>query len=129
MNQSVTGCHHIGLPVHDFAAARQFYGEILGLEELERPASLEKLFPGVWYGLGGTDLHLFLHEQYKGEGSPFSHHIALHVADFDSAVAELRNAGCDFDREPGVGPDGLARAFVRDPAGNLVELTDGPMPG
>lgn len=128
MPHNVTGLHHIGLPVHDFVAARRFYGEILGLEETERPASLEKLFPGVWYHLGGSDLHLFLHEHHKGEGSPFSHHLAFSVTDFDAAVAALRSANCNLEREPMVGPDGLARAFVWDPSGNLVELTDGTLP-
>ena len=122
-----SGCHHIGLPVKDFAGARRFYGELLGLEEIERPAGLEKLMPGVWYSLGSTDLHLFEHPHYLGEGSPFGHHIALHVGDFDAAVAGLRESGCEFEIGPVVLPDGVARAFVRDPTGNLVEITDGPM--
>lgn len=41
--------NHIGLLVSDLDRARNFYTNILGFKEIERP---EFLIPGVWYSLG-----------------------------------------------------------------------------
>ena len=40
--------HHTSFPVRDLARARRFYGEVLELDEIERP---DLGFPGAWYGV------------------------------------------------------------------------------
>ena len=53
---SVRSFNHAALPIGDVALARRFYGEVLGLEELERPRSFD--FPGAWFRAGDVELHL-----------------------------------------------------------------------
>jgi glyoxylase I family protein len=50
--------HHVSISVSDLAGARHFYGHVLGLREIARPAFD---FPGAWYELGDRQLHLIVH--------------------------------------------------------------------
>ena len=47
---------HTGVPVSDVRKAKRFYGEILGLGEIERPKI--KGVPGAWYEVDGTQVHI-----------------------------------------------------------------------
>jgi hypothetical protein len=75
-----------------------------------------------WLALGGTQLHLF-----ERDVQPTSHHhFGITVDDLEPAyrVAERRDA---FDREAFGNhlvelPGDVVQLYVRDPAGNLVEL-------
>ena len=112
----IRGLHHVAIDVDDLPVAIAFYRDALGLAILEdRPASLGD--NGVWFDLGVGQLHLV---QVDGHRGPPSQHLALQVDDTHAEVARLRAAGCEvsdpFDIGAGV------QAFLRDPAGNLVEL-------
>ena len=41
--------HHVAVSVSDLARAKEFYGNVLGLEEIARPAFP---FDGAWYRVG-----------------------------------------------------------------------------
>jgi catechol 2,3-dioxygenase-like lactoylglutathione lyase family enzyme len=57
-----------------------------------------------------------------------SGHVAVVVDDYPGTLQALRDAG--HEPEPRREHWGSPRAFVRDPAGNLVELMDfPPVPG
>jgi len=108
---------HISLDVDDLAAALTFYCDGLGFTVAERPAALGE--GGAWLNIGdGHQLHLV--ESAAFEAPATSQHLALGVDDCPAAVAELRAAGLEvsdpFDIGAGV------QAFLRDPAGNLLEL-------
>ncbi|MFP6639347.1 MAG: VOC family protein, partial [Myxococcota bacterium] len=45
--------HHYSIDVSDVEASRRFYGELLGLPEIERP---DFGMPGVWYQTGPVQL-------------------------------------------------------------------------
>jgi catechol 2,3-dioxygenase-like lactoylglutathione lyase family enzyme len=124
MKGPIDACHHVAIVVRDATAAREFYGELLGLEELERPADVAGRFAGAWYRIGALELHVFEQPDYQPPRAEIGPHIALHTADFDGAIARLVERGCAFAFGPGRGPDGVARAILRDPTGNVVELTD-----
>ena len=49
------GAHHFSIDVADVTVSRSFYGELLGLSEIERP---DFGLPGVWYQAGPVQLHL-----------------------------------------------------------------------
>ena len=51
--------HHVLVAVDDLERARQFYADVLEMEEIERPAFN---YPGIWYqiGDGPQQLHLLL---------------------------------------------------------------------
>ncbi len=54
----VGGLAHVSIPVRDLNRARAFYGDVLCLTELERPAFR---FEGAWYQVGDQQLHLIVH--------------------------------------------------------------------
>ena len=56
----ITSLHHVAVCVTDIARSKSFYGGILGLKEVDRPAFP---FEGAWYEMGdGRQLHLIVHE-------------------------------------------------------------------
>ncbi|MBX3466533.1 MAG: VOC family protein [Planctomycetes bacterium] len=108
---------HVNLSVPDLAAARAFYGDLLGLEPAPRPADAG-VRPGCWFRLGEQELHVS--EEPGADGSSSRRHVALEVDDLAAARARLLAAGLTL--EEGRPLPGLARFFARDPGGNRLEL-------
>ena len=129
MKSPIDACHHVAIVVRDAAAARAFYGDLLGLEELERPADVGDRFAGAWYRLGALELHVFEQPHFEPPAAAIGPHIALHTSDFDGFVARLRSRGCAFAFGPARDEGGIARAILRDPTGNVVEITDAALRG
>ena len=100
-----------------------FYGEVLGMRRVPNPAGR------AWFEFGdGDQVHLL-----EGPGAAESTgHLALQVDDLPATLERARGRGGRPER--GRVLWGAERWFVRDPAGNLVELfevppapaTDGP---
>jgi catechol 2,3-dioxygenase-like lactoylglutathione lyase family enzyme len=107
---------HVNLSVDDVEAAAAFYGELLGLEPAPRPADAGR--PGCWFKLGDIELHLALEQGADNESS--MRHVAFEVADLEAMRARCEVAGLDI--EPGRSIKGIDRFFVRDPAGNRLEI-------
>lgn len=125
---AISACHHVALCVADAEAAKAFYGGALGLEEVPRPDGID--VPGAWYLAGPTELHVFESPGFEPPHSAtFPPHLALRSEDFDGSVERLRAAEVSFDFGPAKGPDGILRVVMRDPTGNVVELTDAPLQG
>ena len=120
----IRACHHIAIAVKDLAAAKRFWGEALGLEELKRPKEIEH-FTSAWYQLGISELHVVENADFEPLQGPLAPHIAVAVRedDFEAAVARVREAGFEFGFGPAHGPDGILRAVTQDPTGNTVEIT------
>ena len=129
MKSPIDACHHVAVVVRDAAAARAFYGDLLGLEELERPAEIAERIAGAWYRIGGSELHVFERPDFEPYAGPIGPHVALRAADFDATVARLREHGCQFVFGPDRDSTGVARVILRDPTGNTVEITDAPLHG
>jgi catechol 2,3-dioxygenase-like lactoylglutathione lyase family enzyme len=111
----------------DVEEARRFYEEQLGLVPLSRPTSSTSGIPGLWFGLGnGQMVHL---AQRQPDPTVPVQHFALSVSDLDAVVKELETRGVDVQRRPHFPGYGY-QAFVRDPAGNVIEfnqLDSGPL--
>src|SRR4029077_12464779 len=103
--------------------AKSYYGDVLGLAELERPPFD---FPGAWYDLDGRQLHLVVHEGTKTLGGttkvePRDAHFALRVEDFDATLDRSRSHGFDVvERRRNVTP--WMQMYTTDPDGNVIEL-------
>jgi catechol 2,3-dioxygenase-like lactoylglutathione lyase family enzyme len=99
-------------------AARRFYGELLGLAELEKPEPL-RARGGAWFALGGGELHVGVEEPFHPARKA---HPALRVAApaLDALAARLAGAGAPvrWDEELA----GVRRFFTEDPWGNRLEL-------
>lgn len=110
--------HHVSVNVPDVPAAIAFYTDVLGGSlRGDRP---DFGFGGAWIDLGASQVHLL----EAGAPPVLGQHFAVAVADLDAAVAELRGRGVIVADPSPVGPG--RQTFVSDPAGNTVELYEGP---
>ncbi len=106
--------------------AREFYEQVLGLNaDTGRPEI--KGVPGHWINAGPhAQVHLMGAEgalMDLGLGiDPSAPHVAFAVEDIAEARAELERLGIDYRILHGVVGPGSEQVFLRDPAGNLVEL-------
>jgi catechol 2,3-dioxygenase-like lactoylglutathione lyase family enzyme len=100
--------------------ARRFYGELLGLAELEKPEAL-RARGGAWFDLGEQQLHV-------GVEDPFSParkaHPALRVANGELAAlaTRLQAAGLPVAWDDSI--PGVRRFHCADPWGNRLELVE-----
>lgn len=113
--------HHVSFASKDLSVSRAFFGGVLGLPEMERPAFN---FPGAWYALGDRQLHII---ENRGEESAAasrlsrSDHLALEVTDIDAVRKVLERHGIPF-QEGGNRQLGMEQIFCRDPDGHVIEF-------
>lgn len=125
----VAGFSHVAIVCTDLAAARAFYIDALGFSELDRP---DFGVAGMWLRVGALQLHFIESDTMPVPGPGFPH-FALHVHrdDWDTVINHLQSCEIRFLSEPSERSDFGVRvraAFVLDPSGNVVELTDvGPL--
>jgi catechol 2,3-dioxygenase-like lactoylglutathione lyase family enzyme len=116
----VTGLDHVQLaaPPECEQAARAFFGGLLGLEELEKPAALRGR-GGVWFALpDGRQLHVGVEPDF----APASRaHPAFLVEGYDALRAHFGDAAVDDDSIPG-----RRRFYAADPWGNRLEFVAAP---
>ena len=114
----ILGIDHVQLaiPVGAEEHARQFYGGVLGLAEIRKPAALA-VRGGVWFRCGVTQIHLGADADFQAAKKA---HPALIVADLPAFAALLEGRGVTLKAEEAV--DGRQRATIFDPFGNRVEL-------
>jgi catechol 2,3-dioxygenase-like lactoylglutathione lyase family enzyme len=110
---------HVSIPIPSGgeAAARSFYGGLLGLEERSVPPHLAP--DGfIWYRTGAPDLELHL---FIGTDPPEdARHLCFELPELEELRARLEAAG-HGTREP-TPIAGRPRFFCRDPFGNLIEF-------
>lgn len=122
---------HLAIPVHDIAAARAFYGEMLGCPEGRSAPEW------VDFDLCGHQLVVHLAPRAEamdrasnpvdGHDVPVPHFgVVLTMADWQAMADRLVAAGMHFDIEPHIRfrgqPGEQATMFFRDPSGNAVEM-------
>jgi extradiol dioxygenase family protein len=125
---TITACHHLAICVHDIDEARRFYGEILALDEVERPPEIAARFRSAWYRIGASELHVVENREFRPLDSPLAPHIAVVTNDFEALTAQIAGRGGQFRFGPGTGPDGVLRAILEDSTGNTLEITTAPLP-
>ncbi len=123
----IIGLQHLAINVNDLDAARAFYGEVLGLAELPRPAAVAEQFRSIWYLLGNAELHVVENPDFKPLKSPLGPHFAISCDDFTRVCERIAAQWDDVLFGPAKGMDGIGRLVVRDPTGNMVEVIDLPL--
>ena len=90
----ITGLHHVQLaiPSGSESLAQKFYSGLLGLTEVEKPASLGDR-GGVWFECGGQQLHCGV----EPEVAPSRRHPALLTDDLEALRSRLISAGVATD--------------------------------
>ena len=120
---------HLAFPVHDLAAARAFYGGLLGCEEGRCSDHW------VDFNLFGHQIVAHLsptssaahHNPVDGKDVPVPHFgVVLTMADWEALAARLSDAGVAFGIAPHIRFKGeigeQATMFFRDPSGNALEF-------
>jgi glyoxylase I family protein len=115
--------HHVSLSVTDLEQAKHFYGEILGLKEINRP---NFDFPGAWYKIGDQQLHLILYQDSETlrknrQVETKDGHFAIRVQDYYQTLAYLKDKGVLVTENPN-SKSGFAQLFCTDPDNNLIEF-------
>jgi lactoylglutathione lyase len=113
--------NHVSVHADDLDESARFYEHVFGMGRLPAPK-----FPDtdvIWLRLGDQQLHLFDRET----GPPQFHHFGLEVDDFESVYVRAKELGVLEPRAFGATalrelPDGAVQMYLRDPAGNLVEV-------
>jgi catechol 2,3-dioxygenase-like lactoylglutathione lyase family enzyme len=90
-----------------------FYG-LLGFVSVPVPDGIAGR--AVWLEHANTQVHLM----FADDAQPERGHIAVVLGDYETTLAQLAAAGHEV--EPRRAHWGSPRAYVHDPAGNLVEL-------
>jgi catechol 2,3-dioxygenase-like lactoylglutathione lyase family enzyme len=111
--------NHVSINAIDLQESVDFYVDLLGAEPIPTP---NFGIPVQWLALGRTQLHLF-----ERDIQPTSHHhLGITVDDIEPVfrAAERRDA---FDHQAFGNhlvelPGDVVQLYVRDPAGNLVEI-------
>jgi catechol 2,3-dioxygenase-like lactoylglutathione lyase family enzyme len=115
----ITGLDHVqvAIPAGGESTARQYYGDVLGMEEIPKPPRLAQR-GGCWFKSGSAVLHL-------GVEVPFAPakkaHPAFLVTDLDALGVALADAGAEVKRSDGELP-GIRRFHTFDPFGNRLEF-------
>lgn len=100
------------------ATVREFYGTLLGLREIEKPASLVAR-GGCWFQCGAQQLHIGVESDFRPAKKA---HPAFLVAELDKLRESLIAHGAkitDDDSLPGV-----RRFYAEDPWGNRLEFLE-----
>jgi len=114
----ITRLDHVQLamPLGGEEEAREFYGRILNLREIEKPEQL-KAKGGCWFGGDGLQLHLGVQADFV---PALKAHPGLRVADLAAAKAHLLAEGVMIvEDQSGVT---MRRFYVNDPFGNRLEF-------
>jgi catechol 2,3-dioxygenase-like lactoylglutathione lyase family enzyme len=114
----ITGLHHVQIatPAGSELALRAFYGGVLGMAEVPKPAPLAAR-GGAWFRSGTVELHLGVEAGFRPARKA---HPGLLVADLEAMTRRLVAAGHEV-RWDDLFP-GHRRCYVDDPCGNRLEL-------
>ena len=103
------------IETRNVAAARTFYGEVLGLDMLMDMGWI------ATYGSGAQMTVQLSVMSEGGSGTPVPD-ISIEVDDVDEALKRVREGGYAIEYGPVEEPWGVRRFFVRDPFGKLVNI-------
>jgi len=100
------------------AAAREFFGRILGMTEIEKPEGLRSR-GGCWFKLGSRQLHIGVEEEFHPARKA---HPAFAVRKIDLLFVLLTSSGIECVWERGIA--GVRRFYANDPWGNRLEFIE-----
>jgi len=108
----------IAIPEGGEDRARPFFGDLLNLDELPKPAGLEAR-GGCWFAVADRQIHFGVDQNFRAAQKA---HVALSTIGLDELRARLERAGYHTQNDSDV--DGRKRFFTHDPFGNLIEFMD-----
>ncbi len=120
MKVKIKRLNHVQLciPPGEEARARDFYGRVLGLEEIEKPEPL-RARGGFWYRVADVELHIGVEEVADARSK---RHPAFEVEDVRAVKRYLEEQGVQTREEVPV--PGVERFSFFDPFGNRIEFLE-----
>ncbi|WAJ70413.1 VOC family protein [Catenovulum adriaticum] len=109
----------ISIPKNSEPQARQFYCQLLGFTEIEKPDNL-KAGGGLWLEAGTQQIHLGA-EDFEHRANTKAH-LAYRVENLVSWRRKLQQAHIEFSAPVNI--KNLDRIHFRDPFGNRIELLE-----
>jgi catechol-2,3-dioxygenase len=106
----------LAIPANEEANAREFYSDLLGLQEIEKPDSL-KARGGCWFQVGTQQLHLGVEADFRPAKKA---HPAFRVKGYEDLPQRLEQAG--FAVMPDAMLKDVERFYTHDPFGNRLEF-------
>jgi catechol 2,3-dioxygenase-like lactoylglutathione lyase family enzyme len=111
--------NHVSIHARDLEQSVRFYVDVLGMERIP---TYRFAFPVQYLRLGDLQLHIF---ERATEAPPY-HHVGIDVDDFEETYMRVRELEI-LERESFFAdiyelPDGSVQMYLRDPAGNLIEI-------
>lgn len=106
----------VAIPAGGEDSARTFYGQLLGLPEIEKPKNLRSR-GGIWFQSSSLQLHLGVDPQFRPATKA---HIALRVGNLEAVRKALTAAGYATKEDEPL--PGYRRFYVNDPFGNRTEI-------
>ena len=110
--------HHVqvGCPAGGEDAARRFYGDVLGLPEVDKPPRLAAR-GGCWFRDEGVEVHVGVEEGFTPARKA---HPAFLVEDIDATAVLVEQGGFPVRWDDDF--PGYRRLYTEDGNGNRVEL-------
>ncbi|MBC7391320.1 MAG: VOC family protein [Opitutaceae bacterium] len=113
--------NHISLHVSDLVKSLHFYTQLLGMEEVQRPAFS---FKGAWLSMGNAHLlHLIEGKDYETKSSNRGNHFAFSNSDVNGLEADFVTKGIEVVSNK-IRVDGVRQLFVKDPDGYYIEFSE-----
>lgn len=107
----------VAMPAGREAEARHFYGDLLGIPEVAKPAA-QSTQGGAWFANDAVKIHLGVEADFRPARKA---HPALLVSDLRALVKRLQDASVNVVESPMAG---YVRVHVSDPFGNRIELME-----
>lgn len=115
----IEGLHHaqVTIPRGAEDRAREFYCDLLGLREVEKPEALRGR-GGFWLECGAAQVHIGVEDDVDRHATKA--HLAYQVDDLDDLRQRLESASVSIKESIPI--PGMSRFEIRDPFGNRIEF-------
>jgi catechol 2,3-dioxygenase-like lactoylglutathione lyase family enzyme len=108
----------LAMPAGKEEEARAFYGKVLDIPEIAKPANLAKR-GGCWFERGELKIHLGVEADFRPARKA---HPAFLVEDLATLRSKIADAGYAVKTDEPL--EGYDRIYVDDPFGNRIELME-----
>jgi catechol 2,3-dioxygenase-like lactoylglutathione lyase family enzyme len=113
----ISGTDFLAISTRDAEKARDFYANVLGLEQGKQWGSM----PGYEFETGNLTIAVMQSEAFGLDFHANTHPLEFHVDDFDAAYEELSSRGVEF-RGDTIDSGVCKQAFFQDPDGNMLAI-------
>ena len=122
MNSRVARIDHIQIaaPEGCESAARDFYGSVLGMKEIEKPPVL-RARGGCWFECGSQQPHIGVERNFLPAKKAHPAFAVFHLDELGKTLTDRGVAIVDDDNLPGT-----RRFYAEDPWGNRLEFVEIP---